>query len=463
MLGEFSDHWQGQFARLKDAKILIAFSGGPDSTALLDMLSKSGTRVAAAHFNHQMAPEAEQQADHCHEFCRSRGIELTTGTANVPQVARETGKGLEETARHLRYNFLRQAAYQSDCSAIATGHNRNDQAETLLLNMVRGSGLRGLAGIHPDRDGIVRPMLIFGRVQIENYVAAEGLAVFLDPSNLRLDAARNRIRHVVLPELGRLNGKAVEHIAAVTDMARAEDQYLDGLAAHVLEGLELSPNGDLSFLTSNLECVLDRPGLAKVPTVLVARAVRLCFNLLGAAADAAQTGLAVQAIVRGEPVSVTAEGGDVVCEVDEATVHFRHLLPAEPFRFPVTNPGETASELFGWQIVAHSGDPHDFQRDRGSLEVVLDAGAVQGGLHLRSAAEGDKMTPLGMDGTKSVADLLADAKLTLTARRVLPIICDMAGPVWVPGVHLADRVKVTSGTTQGLVLRLEPVSHPATS
>ncbi len=197
--------------RFERPKLLIAVSGGADSMALLHGLNalreQNELELAAAHFNHQLrGEESDQDAQFVEIQCRNAAVRLFTASADVSQTANCQGKGLEETARQLRYEFLEKTANQEECAAIAVAHNADDQTETILHNILRGTGISGLRGIPESRQldsgvQVVRPMLTVSREQIEQFLIEENILYRNDASNADVSFTRNRIRHTLLPML----------------------------------------------------------------------------------------------------------------------------------------------------------------------------------------------------------------------------------------------------------------------
>jgi tRNA(Ile)-lysidine synthase len=437
--------------------VLVAYSGGPDSTCLLHLLHALGVSVAAAHLHHGQRPEAEQEAERCREFCERLSIPFALGRADVPGLSRDSGMGLEEAGRHARYGFFRQAARQLECTLIATAHTQDDSVETVLFNLIRGSGLAGLAGIPAQREEIIRPLLPFTRRQTLAYCQEEGLEIHHDPANTDLSFSRARIRSMVMPQLEAIQPSfrtSMMRFAAIVD---EEDRFLNGMAAAALEKAETPLNGLLRFLTLDCEASFQRRELACLPMVLLKRAVRVGAEALGGSLDHDQTLCAAHGIAGRGPGSASSTGGAVTITWGDDRVDFSVSSPDEPFRFGLTIPGETVSDEFGWVLSGRRARDTDPVRPRASLEAVLDSRRTQGSLYFRSAQPGDALQPLGMTGTRKVADILSEMGLTKAARRRLPIICDFVGPIWIPGGPLADRVKVTAETHDQLILRLAPL------
>lgn len=438
--------------------VLVGYSGGPDSTCLLHLLRLAGVDVVAAHLHHGQRPEGEMELKLCEAFCGELEIPFVSGRADVPRMAREMRIGLEEAGRKARYTFFDEAATRAGCGLIATAHTRTDLTETILLNLARGSGLAGLAGIPQRRGNVIRPLLPFSRHETRAYCAEQGLWTHDDPANVDLSFSRARIRHRVIPELQAINARAEDAICRLAETAGEEDRFLNGMAAAALEQCERELNGALRFLTIDVEAAFDAVKLGAIPPALFKRALRLAAAALGGSLDYDQVAIVAKSFGGGETGSVTAEGGEVVVEWTQDLLSVRQLTPTTPFRYPLTLPGETLSDEFGWAFTAYETDEPPARIARASLETVLDRSKIVGSLHFRTAQPGDQMQPLGFRGHRKLADLLSEAKLTQAARARLPIVCDMVGPIWAPGVCLDDRARSSKDSRGGIVLRFSTLN-----
>lgn len=452
MLRRFQESLESTGLVPPGARVLVGYSGGADSTCLLHLLCAAGADVVAAHLHHGQRAEAEDELDKCAAFAESLGVPFVSGRADVPKLAADMRMGVEEAGRQARYGFFESARRSTGCHLIATAHTLDDHAETILLNITRGAGLAGLRGIPRRRDDVIRPLLSFTREETRAHCAEHEFWFHDDPANTDVQFSRARIRHRVLPELEVLNPAVKHALDRLSRVAAVEEDLLNGIAAAALERCEIALNGALHALTTDCELALDKATLLTHPHPIVARGLRLAVQTLGGQLEHDGTDGLVDAVVA-DRGSWTAQGGEVVVEWDDTSLHLRSLVPTEPYRFPVTVPGETESLEFGWTITVRptqqtSRDPH-------CLRVSLDAGSVKMPLTLRSAEAGDRLQPLGMQGSKLVSDMFQESKLTHAARKRLPVICDLVGPVWIPGVCLADRVKMTDSSEQGLELTLE--------
>lgn len=210
--------------------VLCALSGGRDSMAMLHILSllaeEGGFRVAAAHFNHRLRPTADRDEAFVRNWCREYEIPLTCGAGDVKSLAAREGLGVEDAARKLRYAFLETTARDMGAERIATAHHREDNAETVLLHLLRGSGLQGLGGIAPVRGKIVRPLLETSRAEIDEYVTRNTLPYVEDESNQDARFTRNRLRLEVLPLLEEISPGCGARIAAAAELLREENEHL---------------------------------------------------------------------------------------------------------------------------------------------------------------------------------------------------------------------------------------------
>lgn len=454
----FQQHLTSSRLAPRSSPIVVAYSGGPDSTALLHMLHRAGNEVMAAHLHHGMRPEADQELRLCEAFCGELGVPFVSGRAQVPEIAKAFGIGIEEAGRRARYEFLERARIGLNASLIATGHTLDDHVETVLFHLTRGTGLAGLAGIPARRDYLIRPLLPFTRAETRAYCQAHHLWTHDDPANFDDTFSRVRIRSLIVPELERINPAFRENIARFADLAGEEDRFLDGMAAAALEQADIALNEPLPFLTRDVEVALQREALEALPRALARRALRLVAQALGAQPEADQIAAGIDILERRDLGAVTYPGGLVVAEYESDRIHVRRLDVPGAFRHPLTVPGETLADEFGWRFVATTGE---LPPAAGSVDAEFEPGAIGRNLHFRSWQEGDRIQPVGRTSEKKIGDLFTDARFTLAARRRLPMLCDMAGPIWVPGIALAERAAAKPESAPVLRVSFGPLEPAA--
>ena len=234
-------------AELPEGGALCAVSGGLDSMCLLELAVRwgreQGRRVAAAHFNHQLrGAEADRDEAFVRDWCAAREIPFFAGRGDVRAFAEETGRTVEEAARQLRYEFLEKTRRRAGFGCILTAHHADDSAETMLLNLLRGTGLRGLAGIPEKRGRILRPLLGVTRAELAAYAAERQIPFVVDSTNDADDAARNVLRHQVLPVLKELNPRAVENMSRTASLLAADEAALDAACQKLLAQCAVTPN-----------------------------------------------------------------------------------------------------------------------------------------------------------------------------------------------------------------------------
>lgn len=436
----------------QEARILVGYSGGADSTFLVHALHQLGYNITAGHLHHGMRKEADDELERCQAFCDSLGVPFAAGRADVPLLSSEGKMGLEEAGRIARYDFLQRAALRLDIDLIATAHTIDDHVETVILNMARGSGLNGIAGIPAVRGNIVRPMLHIARQETRAYCEELGLWFHDDPANTDPAFTRSRLRMTVIPELKQIQPNLFESVSRLASIAASEDEYLDRVAAAALEQCEARERNALSFLTDTNEIILNVEVLRTYPVPLLRRCIRLATRVVGAELDYSQTHIVEAGIRSSGNSSVTAEGGQVTIDWNQQTATFRQLLADSTDITKFNDQGSASQRGATWTINTQPADPKDYVRPRNSLNVIVAKDRVKGHLFCRTWKQGDSIAPLNMQGTKKVSDILNEASISLNTRKLLPLVCDDEGIIWVPGVCIADRVKITSSSESAFEL-----------
>jgi tRNA(Ile)-lysidine synthase len=433
-------------------RVLAACSGGPDSVALVALLLKLREQmpleVIVAHFNHRLRPEAAADEAFVRDLARSLVLPLVCGAKDVRREAGRKRLNLEEAARGLRYEFLREAARKRGATRIATGHTMNDQAETVLMRLFRGTGLTGLAGIEPVSGPagcpIVRPLLGLKRGDIEAFLRAEGLESRADASNLDRRLLRNRVRLGLLPEIERSYGpRVVEHLATLASLAREEDELLDGFVRELAD----------EFITRRAgETALDVKTLALLPPALARRVVREFIREL-------KGDLRAVSFKDIETVLGLREGG-------RTTVKKGLALRREGGRLLRDRP-ERAPRAFerrwdGRGTIAVAGAAFRgtrLDRDSGlSLHgddrrrVLLDLEKLRLPLLIRGRRPGDLYRPLGAPGRKKLTEALRARGIARGDRDRSPLFLSRGEIVWVPGLPVAEKFKVGPSTKTVLLV-----------
>ena len=441
-------------------RIVAGVSGGSDSVALLFLLRDLAARheivlAGVAHLDHRLRGDAAAaDAAFCRDLAARLGIPAVIGEADVAVRAAADGVSLEVAARHARHQFLQGALTPLGGDRVALAHTQDDQAETVLLRLVRGAGTAGLAGIPPARDHLVRPLLTVTRRDLRQYLSDMGESWREDATNADRAHPRNRMRHEVLPLLRKhFNPRIDTALARTADILRADAGFLDEQATAAAERVLVSSDGRVA---------IDAAALASLPAAL---SRRVALRALETANPSRSYGLkeadAVCDVVTGSP---PADLAGVRMERSGATVVLEKRAPCRPrapgpvgveLELPLPVPGSVSSGDSAWTMVAEGPVPRPSRLKVEPGRVVVDADRLVTPLVVRSRRHGDWLRPLGLAGRKKVQDLLVDRKVPSLERDLVPIVTDTTGSiVWVAGHALADPFRVTPATTTVVILTL---------
>lgn len=438
-----------------DARVLVGYSGGADSTCLLVLLHELGYALVAAHLDHGQREESAFETERCREFAERLGVPFVSERSDVPALARDTKVGLEVAGRTARYEFFERASAQYQCDLIATAHTRDDLVETMLLNLTRGTGLRGLGGIPRVRGKVVRPLLPFSRAETRSFCTERGLWFHDDPCNADPDFARTRVRSEVVPALLSLNPRLPEVMAALAEVVREEDALLDDLAARRLGTIEHRASGPLAPLVKGVQVEMDRARLLRLPIALRRRVVRVASRRLGHPFGFEQVAALLTGIEREPKGCVTGEAGAVVFAWTPERVTAVARARLEPFDVPLDVAGTTILPG-GWlalrlDVVSARGTDRRIE----TPSAEMDRDALAGPLRARSPRPGDRWEPTAVGRSQRIVEALRAAGLPSACRGALPIIWDSRGPVAIPGVGVAARARPGPNAAEALRVRLE--------
>ncbi len=405
--------------------VTVALSGGADSMALLDILYKNrdrfGIKLSAAHLNHTLrGEESDRDEAFVREYCKKIGVTLTVERADVATYAAESGKSIEQAARDIRYDFFSRAS----SGKTATAHTASDNAETVFINLSRGSALKGMCGIPPVRDEFIRPLIFCTRAEIEEYCRVNEIPFVTDSTNLTDDYTRNKIRHNIIPAMADINPAFCDAVTRFTLAAGEDSAFLEQLADE--EFGRCFKNGTLTVSEET------SPSLAK----------RLIARFLEDFADSSADSLHInelynalgsdtlRSISGGKTVSVKGRNISLFCEEVELSY--------------------TAS----MQMVDRERFEQLLKVNKLLLNNAIDCDKICGKVVLRTRAEGDSIKLKGR-GTKSLKKLYNEMKIPQNARVNLPVAADDCGVVWICGAGVSERVKIDKTSKQILVFDCE--------
>jgi len=418
--------------------LLVAVSGGPDSTALLaalaELASGRGLGLTAAHVDHGLrGAEGAAEADAVAALATRLGVPFVRCAVTV-----SAGPDLEARARRARYQVLARVAQEVGARRIVTGHTQDDQVETVLLRLVRGAGRRGLGAMRPVRGRLWRPLLAATRADVRRFLAERGLGFAVDRTNADLRHARNRVRRLLVPLLrAEFNPRLGPALAALAERLRDEDDFLAAAAAG--RARELVAGEHL------------RTAVAKEPPALARRIVRSWLE------RGARRGVGAMHVARVLALSAGRARGAVAIPGPARVVREGEVLVRRPgraatpssFAFEI-GPGRTVVHpAGGWRVAFSAARARGAGEARaaGVAHALFDADALPGGLVLRSPAPGDRVRLLA-GGTRKLQDVLVDAKVPRETRALLPVLAAGAEILWVPGLARGAGAPVGPATTR---------------
>ncbi len=439
-------------------KIVVAVSGGPDSVCLLHLLhrlkARLGIELYGAHLNHNFRGiEAQMDAQYVLNLCEALDILCFIKSSDVEAYKKEQQLTSEQAGRVLRYEFFEEVLKKVGASKIAVGHNKNDQGETVLMRLLRGTGMQGLTAIQYQRDHIIRPLLDIPRGEIEAYCEKQDLKPRIDETNLTSMYHRNKIRRELIPYLEEnYNPSVLDSLVKTAQILKEDYQYLEGEGEEKYKELvHFQKKDQVSFSIPQLEKqhpAIKARILRRAGEELMGKGELLTYqqvqNLL-ALLDKKQTGKKVHL-----PMDL------------EALISYEKLIfqrggkkEAEPFKESLVvndttyvHPLKASFEL----KVFSREDVEKVSRDK--FVKYFDYDAFQEPIFVRNRREGDRFWPLGLSGKKKLKDFLIDCKVERRERDLIPLICHGKEIVWVVGYRISEKYKVTESTQRILSIKL---------
>ncbi|WP_054944018.1 tRNA lysidine(34) synthetase TilS [Paenibacillus ihuae] len=446
--------------------IVVAVSGGPDSVALLRILheislNRTPLNLVCAHVNHGFRAESQEEAEFVRALADELGIPFELAEFDIPSIVKKSGLGPEGAAREKRYQFLIETAKRHGARAVALAHHADDQAETVLMRLLRGSGPSGLAGMRWKRTEkkveLIRPFLRINKTALIGLCQSEGFAYAMDASNLLMKYKRNAVRLEVLPMLEKYNPKVKQSLLQLSEIAGAEDEFMEANALKCFEEIVLFEHGKYTF---------KRASFAAVPSALQRRLIKLILNYLSADSRTLDFSK-IEAVRRGtlqeHPTVWSLDlGGGLICVRQYDTILFSSKPPQQQvsYTYRLSLPD---SRLELWEIgkamtmTVLERESFALQgEDSGKMSAWFDSDELVLPLTVRSRLPGDTIRVMGLNGSKKVKDIYIDDKIPSSERSRIPLVCDGSGNiVWIPGVRRSMHAAVGRHTASVLLLTLE--------
>jgi tRNA(Ile)-lysidine synthase len=449
----------------KDEKVLVAFSGGPDSYALLYLLDelkeKYGVSICAGHVNHMLrGEESLKDEDEVKRRCKQLKIDCSVVKKDVRKLKKQ-GESLEEAARRIRYKALEKMAEEFGADKIATGHNRDDQAETVLLRIIKGAGEAGLSGIPPTRNlnsgiKIIRPLINVSRKEIDKYLKVKNITPRIDSSNVNTTFLRNKIRHELIPYLQKYNPKIKDTLLRTSQISREASEHIKQNARKILEQISTSLPGSVKIdINKLLACprILHNRILVEAYRELKGDIKHLNsshFEEMGKILNSKKANLVVKL---SSGIEAVKEYSNLIIRktakhTESRKKSYKYTLEEEG-GYPIPEIGRTLQV----KILGKS-ELLDLNFDDSS-QVYFDAKKLKFPLVVRNRKEGDRFSPFGMQKKKKLKDFFIDEKVPLKKRDKTPIVVDNAENIlWVAGYRRSNIGIINKDTSRVVKIEL---------
>ena len=441
----------------KGDKVLVGVSGGPDSVALLHILKalreEYSLELFVVHVNHMFrGEEARKEAQFVGDLATSWGIDHQIFTEDVGKFARDNRLSPQDAGHQIRKQIFQKLKEKKGFTKLALGHHSGDRVETLLIHLIQGTGLEGLAAMAPRDQWLIRPLASVKKEDIISYCQSYGLTYCLDPSNAKDIYLRNKVRLNLLPYLEReFNPNITETLLKLESIVAEENRYME----EKVKGIE----GEVLKKPSKGKIEIDLKRFNDEPLAIKRRLVRSIFHSLRPESQGLSfnnTEQVIEMVLANKghkelnlPLGIQVAKGYTTIEfIDTENVEDTKI---EQFHYSWELPGELFIPqlnilLEGYYTWERPPTPPHFSR------VVLDGDKISSRLEVRSRQKGDRFQPVGMEGTKKLKDFYIDRKIARDLREVIPVILSGEEIIWLPGIAISEKVKIQPSTKEYLVL-----------
>lgn len=442
-----------------DGRYIVGLSGGADSVALLLILKELGYCVEAAHCNfHLRGKESQRDEEYCINLCKEQDIKLHLTHFKTAEYAELHRVSIEMAARTLRYNYFEALRQDIGADAVCVAHHRDDSVETVLLNLVRGTGLRGLMGIRPRNKHIIRPLLACSKADIEAYLAAKEQAFVTDSSNLVADVKRNKLRLKVVPTLKEINPSFDDTIMKMSESIGEAQKIINASLKSAFSSIVSVENGDADTLFSQLQDGTPKQALPNLRIDIAALQAyvspeySLFYLLIPYGFTSPQVRSIASSLLSENGKKYITDSYTLLFDRKMILVSQREKTAPKPLKLPETGK-YIYSEHCSIEIKEETVDS-SFTIPTASNEIVVDKAKVHFPIVLRRTATADRFRPFGMRGSKLVSDYLTNLKVDAVSKRKQLVLVDGNGEImWLVGRRSSETYRIGSTTTTALRIR----------
>lgn len=441
--------------------MVVGVSGGPDSVCLLHVLHSLSNllniKLYPIHINHMLRGDnARGDEEYTERLCKELGLTLSTVCIDVAAFARENGMSIETAGREVRYKEFDDYAKRVKAEKIAVAHNKNDQAETVMMHIIRGSGLAGLIGMEYKRGSIIRPLLDIGREEIEMYCNEVKLTPRTDESNLQGEYARNRVRLELFPYIDKSFGADITRsLCRLSELATDDDSFIEQCALEAYEHcLSNKPSKQAEFDIASLKqlhpAILGRVLKRAITDVSgdIDGIGRIHYKMLSDLIDAGKTGSVAEL-----PNGIRGLISYGVLKIYIYNENKKSIAFDKQIVIPGSTIIEQTGDMVSASVVKRQAVDKCVPVSYNSLVQLFDYDTINMGINLRSRRAGDIFKPIGSNGTKKLKEYFIDIKIPKDQRDEIPLLCVENEVIWIVGYKISDKFKVTENTSN--ILKIE--------
>jgi len=431
-------------------KIIIALSGGADSVFALHFFykykKKYNIKILAVHVNHNLrGKESDKDEKFCEELCKTYNVDFYSASVDVKQLAKNKKLSIEEAARILRYNELEKIAKETNTNAIVTAHNINDNTETVLLNIANGAGIDGIAGIPVKRGNIIRPFLCISKDEIKNYLHTLKIKYREDLSNNNLDFQRNYFRKKIIPLIKKeINPSLEKVILSSSEVLRNQKEVLEYFISGIINEIVVKDKTKVIVKTSKLK---------NYPAAVIGEIFKYIFNELIGIEYSFNNFVKLKRLIdsqTGIKISL-AKKYIAVKERGKIIIHKPETLNDEEYFIKV---GDSV-KINNQKLTVEKLNSIPEKLVKKNKTEIISADKIKEKLTVRKWKAGDKIQPIGMKGTKKISDVLTDLKISSYKKENQFVLLNGNEIVWLIGLKLSDKYKITSTTKSAIKLCLK--------
>lgn len=436
----------------KGDRIVVGVSGGPDSLCLLNLLNslkdKYELELIVVHINHSLRDEADFEENYVKEISQELGLKFCSKKVDINELSGLQKRSAEEIAREVRYAFFREILTKNDADKIAVAHNKNDNAETVLMNIIRGAGNEGACGIDNIHKEIIRPLISITRKEIEDYCAEKSLVPMIDKTNFETVYTRNKVRNLVLPMLKEINPDIVESLNRFSEIVKDEEEfikeYLDSIYKKIVRN-------------ENKELYIEKEEFLKLKIGLKRRILRMAiYEFAGTLKDVSfkTVNNAINEIEYSKNGNLIKIVPGVKIFVEYNKLKFvEEKLEIEDYVYELNIPGKVyLKEINKWISVEIKNAEDVGITEKNPNIHFFDIAKTGKKLYVRNRKNGDYFYPTGMDGKKKVKDFFSDIKLERKKRDEIPIVTNEEEIIWIVGLRSSRKFLKDKSTKEVIII-----------